>query len=149
MRVLGFRSRLALLFVGTLILVQGLTALLAYATARRQLVEEGGRQLSVNAVARVDFQGGVVFFHGERRHIERTVHHDLGAPVTECVSGAPFQPYEPGSEDREAHVSALDGCFGLRCCTRDAGRIVRVCHGPEAPFSTGKHRLCRDAASIR
>jgi diguanylate cyclase (GGDEF)-like protein len=51
MRVLGFRSRLALLFVGTLILVQGLTALLAYATARRQLVEEGGRQLSVNAGA--------------------------------------------------------------------------------------------------
>jgi diguanylate cyclase (GGDEF)-like protein len=51
MRVPGFRTRLALSFVATLILVQGLTAVLAYDVARRQLVEEGGRQLSANAGA--------------------------------------------------------------------------------------------------
>jgi diguanylate cyclase (GGDEF)-like protein len=51
MRVPGFRTRLALFFVATLILVQGLTAVLAYDVARRQLVEEGGRQLSANAGA--------------------------------------------------------------------------------------------------
>jgi len=51
MRVLGFRTRLALFFVATLILVQGLTAVLAYDVARRQLVKEGGHQLSANAGA--------------------------------------------------------------------------------------------------
>jgi diguanylate cyclase (GGDEF)-like protein len=51
MRVLGFRTRLALFFVATLILVQGLTAILAYDVARRQLVREGGHQLSANAGA--------------------------------------------------------------------------------------------------
>jgi diguanylate cyclase (GGDEF)-like protein len=51
MRVLGFRTRLALFFVATLILVQGLTAVLAYDVARRQLVKEGGYQLSANAGA--------------------------------------------------------------------------------------------------
>ncbi|WP_213949677.1 EAL domain-containing protein [Luteibacter sp. dw_328] len=51
MRVLGFRTRLAMFFVATLILVQGLTAVLAYDVARRQLVKEGGRQLSANAGA--------------------------------------------------------------------------------------------------
>jgi len=51
MRVLGFRTRLALFFVATLILVQGLTAVLAYDVARHQLVKEGGHQLSANAGA--------------------------------------------------------------------------------------------------
>jgi diguanylate cyclase (GGDEF)-like protein len=51
MRVLGFRTRLALFFVATLILVQGLTAVLAYDVARRQLVKEGGHQLTANAAA--------------------------------------------------------------------------------------------------
>ncbi len=51
MRVLGFRTRLALFFVATLILVQGVTAVLAYDVARRQLVTEGGRQLTANAGA--------------------------------------------------------------------------------------------------
>ena len=51
MPVLGFRTRLALFFVATLILVQGLTAVLAYDVARRQLVKEGGHQLSANADA--------------------------------------------------------------------------------------------------
>ncbi|MDR6937025.1 EAL domain-containing protein [Luteibacter sp. 3190] len=51
MRAPGFRSRLALFFVASLVLVQGLTALLTYGIAHRQLVAEGGRQLSVNAGA--------------------------------------------------------------------------------------------------
>src|SRR3954466_6003953 len=51
MRVPGFRTRLALFFVATLILVQGITAVLAYDVARRQLVKEGGHQLSANANA--------------------------------------------------------------------------------------------------
>lgn len=51
MRAPGFRSRLALFFVVTLVLVQAVTALLTYGIARRQLVAEGGRQLSANASA--------------------------------------------------------------------------------------------------
>jgi diguanylate cyclase (GGDEF)-like protein len=51
MRVPGFRTRLALFFVATLVFVQGLTAGLAYVVAHRQLVDEGGRQLSANAGA--------------------------------------------------------------------------------------------------
>ncbi|APG03118.1 hypothetical protein BJI69_03825 [Luteibacter rhizovicinus DSM 16549] len=51
MPVLGFRTRLALFFVATLILVQGLTAVLAYDVARRQLVREGGNQLAASAAA--------------------------------------------------------------------------------------------------
>lgn len=48
MRVLGFRTRLALFFVATLVLVQGLTAVLAYDVARRQLEKEGRHQLTAN-----------------------------------------------------------------------------------------------------
>ena len=51
MRLPGFRSRLALFFVATLVLVQGVTAILTYGIAHRQLVAEGGRQLSANASA--------------------------------------------------------------------------------------------------
>ncbi|MET0936062.1 MAG: cache domain-containing protein, partial [Luteibacter sp.] len=51
MRVLGFRTRLALFFVATLVLVQSITAVLAYDVARRQLVKEGANQLSANAGA--------------------------------------------------------------------------------------------------
>lgn len=51
MPVLGFRTRLALFFVATLILVQGVTAVLAYDVARRQLVKEGGHQLTASAAA--------------------------------------------------------------------------------------------------
>jgi diguanylate cyclase (GGDEF)-like protein len=51
MPVIGFRTRLALFFVATLVLVQGLTAVLAYDVARRQLVKEGGHQLAANVGA--------------------------------------------------------------------------------------------------
>jgi len=51
MRVPGFRTRLALFFVATLIFVQGVTAVLGYTVARGELVQEGGRQLSANARA--------------------------------------------------------------------------------------------------
>lgn len=51
MRLPGFRTRLAMFFVATLIVVQGLTAGLAYEVARRHLLAEGGRQLTANADA--------------------------------------------------------------------------------------------------
>ncbi|MGF6495969.1 diguanylate cyclase (GGDEF)-like protein [Luteibacter sp. 621] len=51
MRAPGFRTRLALFFVATLVFVQGVTAVLGYTVARRELVEEGGRQLTANAHA--------------------------------------------------------------------------------------------------
>ncbi|QDE38334.1 EAL domain-containing protein [Luteibacter pinisoli] len=51
MRTPGFRTRLALFFVATLIVVQGITAILGYTVARRELVKEGGRQLAANAHA--------------------------------------------------------------------------------------------------
>jgi len=46
---MSFRLRLALLFVATLVAVQIFTALLAYGIARRALIAEGERQLSVGA----------------------------------------------------------------------------------------------------
>jgi len=48
---MGFRLRLALLFVATLVAVQVLTALLVYGVARRALIAEGERQLETGAVA--------------------------------------------------------------------------------------------------
>jgi EAL domain-containing protein (putative c-di-GMP-specific phosphodiesterase class I)/GGDEF domain-containing protein len=51
MRTMGFRLRLALFFVATLVAVQLLTAALFYAVTRRALVAEGERQLSANAQA--------------------------------------------------------------------------------------------------
>src|SRR6185503_5107173 len=42
---LGFRQRLALLFIVTLIAVQGLTALFAYGVVRANLVEQGKDRL--------------------------------------------------------------------------------------------------------
>lgn len=48
---LSFRMRLALFFVATLVTVQLLTAGLAYEVARRQLLVEGGRQLTAMAGA--------------------------------------------------------------------------------------------------
>ena len=47
----GFRLRLALFFVATLVSVQLLTAALVYGVTRRALVTEGERQLTVNAQA--------------------------------------------------------------------------------------------------
>jgi EAL domain-containing protein (putative c-di-GMP-specific phosphodiesterase class I)/GGDEF domain-containing protein len=51
MRIMGFRLRLALFFVATLVTVQLLTAALVYAVTRRALVTEGERQLTANAQA--------------------------------------------------------------------------------------------------
>ncbi|TCV91650.1 diguanylate cyclase/phosphodiesterase [Luteibacter rhizovicinus] len=51
MRPLGFRARLGLFFVATLVIVQLLTAGLASGIARSQLIAEGGRQLIANADA--------------------------------------------------------------------------------------------------
>ena len=48
MRV-GFRLRLALFFVATLVTVQLLTAALVYGVTRRAMVSEGERRLAVNA----------------------------------------------------------------------------------------------------
>lgn len=48
---MGFRFRLASFFVATLIVVQGLTALLVYQVTRQELIEEGQRQLDVAARA--------------------------------------------------------------------------------------------------
>src|SRR5690348_347286 len=53
----GFRLRLALFFVATLVVVQLLTAALVYGVTRRALVGEGERQLAANAqtfVAQMD-----------------------------------------------------------------------------------------------
>ncbi|MEI7038091.1 putative bifunctional diguanylate cyclase/phosphodiesterase [Fulvimonas yonginensis] len=49
--VVGFRLRLALLFVATLVTVQLLTAGLVYGVTRRSLVREGEHQLAINARA--------------------------------------------------------------------------------------------------
>ncbi|WP_204111294.1 bifunctional diguanylate cyclase/phosphodiesterase [Rhodanobacter sp. FDAARGOS 1247] len=51
MRTMGFRLRLALFFVATLVTVQLLTAGLVYEVTRRALVTEGERQLTANAQA--------------------------------------------------------------------------------------------------
>ena len=51
MRIMGFRLRLALFFVATLVAVQLLTAALVYVVTRRALVAEGERQLTANAQA--------------------------------------------------------------------------------------------------
>ncbi|WP_216844780.1 EAL domain-containing protein [Rhodanobacter sp. L36] len=51
MRFMGFRLRLALFFVATLVAVQLLTAGLVYEVTRRALVAEGERQLVTNAQA--------------------------------------------------------------------------------------------------
>ena len=51
MRTMGFRLRLALFFVATLVAVQLLTAGLVYEVTRRALVTEGERQLTANAQA--------------------------------------------------------------------------------------------------
>lgn len=48
---LGFRLRLALFFVATLVAVQVLTAVLVYGVTRHALIAEGERQLSANAQA--------------------------------------------------------------------------------------------------
>ena len=48
---MGFRFRLASFFVATLVVVQGLTALLVYQVARHELIQEGQRQLHVAASA--------------------------------------------------------------------------------------------------
>ena len=53
----GFRLRLALFFVATLVTVQLLTAALVYGVTRRALVSEGERQLAVNAQAFVAQMG--------------------------------------------------------------------------------------------
>lgn len=47
----GFRLRLAMFFVATLVAVQLLTAALVYGVTRRAMVQEGERQLAVNAQA--------------------------------------------------------------------------------------------------
>ena len=49
--VVGFRLRLALFFVATLVTVQVLTAVLVFGVTRQALVTEGERQLAVNARA--------------------------------------------------------------------------------------------------
>ena len=51
MPFLGFRLRLALLFVATLVLVQLLAAGVVYEVTRRAMIAEGERQLSANAAA--------------------------------------------------------------------------------------------------
>ena len=51
MRTMGFRLRLALFFVATLVTAQLLTAGLVYEVTRRALVADGERQLSANAGA--------------------------------------------------------------------------------------------------
>jgi diguanylate cyclase (GGDEF)-like protein len=51
MPFIGFRLRLALFFVATLVLVQLLTAGLVYEVTRQAMVTEGERQLTVNAAA--------------------------------------------------------------------------------------------------
>src|SRR5262249_29534969 len=43
---LGFRQRLALLMIGTLIVVQALTAIFAYGLVRNNLIEQGKRELA-------------------------------------------------------------------------------------------------------
>jgi diguanylate cyclase (GGDEF)-like protein len=48
---MGYRLRLALLFVATLVAVQAFTAVIVYATARRALIAEGERQLGEGAAA--------------------------------------------------------------------------------------------------
>lgn len=48
---LGFRLRVALFFVATIIAVQALTAVLGYEVARRELVRQGGAQLEANSNA--------------------------------------------------------------------------------------------------
>lgn len=48
---MGFRLRLALLFVATLVAVQAFTAVLVYRVARDALIAEGERQLAVGATA--------------------------------------------------------------------------------------------------
>lgn len=48
---MGFRLRLALLFVATLVAVQVFTAVLVYGVARRALIAEGERQLAAGATA--------------------------------------------------------------------------------------------------
>ncbi|HEY4143766.1 bifunctional diguanylate cyclase/phosphodiesterase [Pinirhizobacter sp.] len=48
---LGFRLRVALFFVATIIAVQALTAGLGYEVARRELVRQGGSQLAANSNA--------------------------------------------------------------------------------------------------
>src|SRR5690606_1430737 len=56
---MGFRFRLASFFVAALVVVQGLTALLVYQVARRELVDEGRRQLQVASSAFVHQLGDV------------------------------------------------------------------------------------------
>lgn len=51
MPFIGFRLRLALFFVATLVLVQLLTASLVYEVTRQAMITEGERQLSANAAA--------------------------------------------------------------------------------------------------
>jgi diguanylate cyclase (GGDEF)-like protein len=51
MPFMGFRLRLALFFVATLVLVQLLTAGLVYEVTRKAMVTEGERQLTANAAA--------------------------------------------------------------------------------------------------
>ncbi|HWU75386.1 MAG TPA: EAL domain-containing protein [Rhodanobacter sp.] len=51
MPFIGFRLRLALFFVATLVLVQLLTASLVYEVTRQAMIAEGERQLSANAAA--------------------------------------------------------------------------------------------------
>jgi diguanylate cyclase (GGDEF)-like protein len=48
---MGFRFRLASFFVAALVTVQLLTAVLVYQVSRRQLIDEGKRQLDVSAAA--------------------------------------------------------------------------------------------------
>ena len=48
---MGFRFRLASFFVAALVTVQVLTAVLAYQVSRRELIDEGKRQLGVSAAA--------------------------------------------------------------------------------------------------
>lgn len=48
---MGFRFRLASFFVATLVVVQGLTAVLVYQVARNELIQEGQRQLQVASSA--------------------------------------------------------------------------------------------------
>jgi diguanylate cyclase (GGDEF)-like protein len=48
---MGFRFRLASLFVATLVVVQGATALMLYRVARAELIREGERQLQVASSA--------------------------------------------------------------------------------------------------
>lgn len=48
---MGFRFRLASFFVAALVTVQVLTAVLVYQVSRRELIDEGKRQLGVSSVA--------------------------------------------------------------------------------------------------